>query len=965
MASCPEIPTPEPDPSGGIFDRQDLLTGAAGCLISFAVYVWTLAPSVTLLDSGEFLVAGQHFGVPHPTGYPLWTLLAWMFSLLPLGNAAWEINLLSGVLGALTVGLAAALSRSFLRWMYPQIHASVPGLAGVSAISAALLFAFSFSMWSQAVITEVYTLHALLAGGFLAGLYAWIRRPEREWLLFLTIGLLTLSFSNHQLAIAFAPLPLLAVLVVRRQRFWDLLVGGCVTACLLYLLLAHLSKDPLVMKAANRFGFAVAAPAAIYYFRRKWAGLRFLLGVLLAVAAGLLPYAYMPFASSTNPPMNWGYTREISGLFHSFNRSQYSGTLTDQSLRVVGKLMGVPSKSDLTPPKPKDRFAPKERTSLEILNDWTVFFGRQLVRSFTLLGALAWLVAVALCLDLRDPRRWVWVVILNLAFLLAAFLQPFLDKAGTDVAAWWLQMPYHTYTNLVFSLICALGFFRLLGWVCLRVPLLRFSRALLLLLPLLPLAANHGECSQRGHWFGWEYGHEMLRDLPPGSVMVGGSDPGRFVPTYMIFGESSQAARHKRDPGFDRRDLFILTQNALGDQAYMKYLRDQYTAARPPVPNPFERWLGRGTMYPADNLVLPTDAEIQAAIQSAARPDPRTGRPLEGNLGILGFSAVLHWIWEKNKDWHDFFIEESFPITWTYDYAIPWGLTYRLNPGKLAAIPADAVKRDFAFWNNYKNRLLADPAFLHDLDARRSFCRLRSTIGNIYRYRRMNAEAERAYREALELDPADGGTIQSLMFTQWERGEFGEAIVACEKAIKNDPNNAGLRSILQIATQRRSLQDQIAGLERKLARNPRDKRTLKALIILHAGIADLRKADEYLQGGFQMFSGDPDFLRFAAAHYELNGQPLNSLGPALRLAEIEPNNPANQFILAHSWYSHTNMPEFYKAMRAAIQAGGVPIREMFSRDSYFEPLRNDAGFRQLIENSGVPRGPEIPPLPSK
>ena len=70
-------------------------------------------------------------------------------------------------------------------------------------------------------------------------------------------------------------------------------------------------------------------------------------------------------------------------------------------------------------------------------------------------------------------------------------------------------------------------------------------------------------------------GHDMLEDLPTGSVVIGGTDPGRFVPTYMIFGESTQATRNKRDPAFDRRDLYIITQNALGERNYMKYLRDQ------------------------------------------------------------------------------------------------------------------------------------------------------------------------------------------------------------------------------------------------------------------------------------------------------------------------------------------------------------------------------------------------------
>jgi tetratricopeptide (TPR) repeat protein len=330
---------------------------------------------------------------------------------------------------------------------------------------------------------------------------------------------------------------------------------------------------------------------------------------------------------------------------------------------------------------------------------------------------------------------------------------------------------------------------------------------------------------------------------------------------------------------------------------------------------------------------------------------------MEGNPRILPFSAVLHWIWEKNRDQHEFFIEESFPITWTYDYAIPCGLIYQISPTKVNAIPDEAVHRDFAYWHDYKTRLLSDPLFLDDLDARKSFCRLRFTIGNIYRHRKMNREAELAYKEALELWPADGGALQALMLTQWDRGEFAESLAYCEKALRKDPSNSGIRMLQQLGTQRSAVQGKIVSLTKRVQRNPKNKNSLQALIMLTASIGDQAKAGEFLLSGFQTFSDDPDFLRFAAAHYELNGQPLNSLAPAIRLVQLEPNNPANQFILAHSWYSHTNMPEFYKAMSAAIDAGGIPVQEMFANDSYFTPLRKEAEFRHLIEKSWAPQVP--------
>ena len=100
------------------WQKWDWITGAVASMVSFGIYAWSAAPNVTLLDSGEFVVAAQHFGVPHPTGYPLWTLLNWVFLLLPLGNAAWEVAIFSGLCAAAAVGLCAALLSNIQRWYY-------------------------------------------------------------------------------------------------------------------------------------------------------------------------------------------------------------------------------------------------------------------------------------------------------------------------------------------------------------------------------------------------------------------------------------------------------------------------------------------------------------------------------------------------------------------------------------------------------------------------------------------------------------------------------------------------------------------------------------------------------------------------------------------------------------------------------------------------------------------------------
>ena len=100
-------------------------------------------------DTFEFQVVAPHLGIAHPTGYPLYLLLGKLFSLLPVGAVAWRLNLASAVfaLGA-TVAvfrLGLALSRRPL-----------PALVGAVALGLVPIY------WSQAIVAEVYTLHALI-----------------------------------------------------------------------------------------------------------------------------------------------------------------------------------------------------------------------------------------------------------------------------------------------------------------------------------------------------------------------------------------------------------------------------------------------------------------------------------------------------------------------------------------------------------------------------------------------------------------------------------------------------------------------------------------------------------------------------------------------------------------------------------------------------------------------------------
>ncbi len=117
---------------------------------AFAVYLYTLSPTVGLIDSGELAAGCWMLNILHPTGYPLYTMLGRLATLVPLGEVVNRVAVLSAVLAAAGVGL-------FL-FLVLQLGVSVTA-AGASALA----LAFSFPVWAVAVDVEVYSLTLVLA----------------------------------------------------------------------------------------------------------------------------------------------------------------------------------------------------------------------------------------------------------------------------------------------------------------------------------------------------------------------------------------------------------------------------------------------------------------------------------------------------------------------------------------------------------------------------------------------------------------------------------------------------------------------------------------------------------------------------------------------------------------------------------------------------------------------------------
>ena len=191
-------------------DHRQFYVGAAIALFAGILYLLTLAPSVMPGDYAEFQMSAAVLGVPHPTGYPLYILLSKLFTILPLGDVAYRVNLSSAVYMACAAGLAYAIGLCLLRLLDLR-------RAWLAAGVGALLFAVAPTVWSMSLVARSYALNALLVSCVIFSLLQW-RHAGRVLWFYVACLLVGLSMVHHGTTYLLLPAYGLYLLVVEVER---------------------------------------------------------------------------------------------------------------------------------------------------------------------------------------------------------------------------------------------------------------------------------------------------------------------------------------------------------------------------------------------------------------------------------------------------------------------------------------------------------------------------------------------------------------------------------------------------------------------------------------------------------------------------------------------------------------------------------------------------------------------------
>ncbi len=445
------------------------------------LYVLTAARDITVGDSPELITVAVTLGVAHPPGYPLFTMLGHLFSLLPLQSIPFRVNLFAAACHALTVGV---IFLTALRLCRSRLAAAV----------AALVLATNVTFWTWSLVAEVFPLNDLIASLLIYLLVCWHEQPERRAPLIAAAFLAGLGLTNHQTIILLAPA--ICFLLWRRR--------------------AALRVHALVI-------------------------------CVLAFTIGLLPYAYVPWASAHHPEYNWGNVSSLHDLLALIARRSYGSA----------RLVSTPGYSG----------------------------GSALLRILVLFGSLGWLGGVLSLLGavqaFRRQRWYAWFVLIALICVGPFFVSITNLNLATAPAALFVLQRFFLLSHVVIAPLGAFGVLAIVDVLSSSSASHQFWKRVTAIATLFAIAAgatlHYRHVDQSRNFIARTFAEDLFSSLDPGTILLVAGD-GIILPLVYI-----QQAEHAY------RNVSLVVSPLLAANWYVEQLRARY----PQLHIPFDHYDGR------------------------------------------------------------------------------------------------------------------------------------------------------------------------------------------------------------------------------------------------------------------------------------------------------------------------------------------------------------------------------------
>jgi hypothetical protein len=733
-------------------------------IVPLVVYSITMAPTLVLWDSGEFIAAATVLGIPHSPGTPLFTLVGRVFTMLPLPlNTAARVNFFSVLSGALAVLMAYLIMTATIGFMYPGLTGRLERfIAHAGPFTGALFFAFSYTHWYDSTETEVYALNVFVMGLCTLLALQWYKNPtgrlprkgagqaggsavvEEErlevghsrGLVYLIIYLLALGIGFHLGTVLVYGGIFLLFLLVKEKSFTN-------TEIIIYTFgFAVLLGDMTLYKSTGVTiaGLLIFAGLVAWSTAKKG---RFTLVAAGLLALGISVHLYMYIRAHFEPPINMVNPQTWKAMHYHIRREQYPPSnifVRKAPLLWQFKYFGL-----------------YFREQFRMLGDVTL-------GSFNLGQALT---AIPIALGLYgiaahfNRARTVWALNVTNLLVNSLGLIIYLNFSASEV-----RDRDYFFAGAFYFFAVFIG----IGVTALLVSLAEWARgksmsaaryvvpagALCLVLSILPAHHNWFTHNRSHYYFARDYAHNMLAGLEPDAIIFTGGDNDTY-PLWFI-----QNVEHYRP------DVRVIVLTLLQTDWYVKQLRDD----EPRVPIALtDAEIER--MHPVvlkdGGVAYNDDLMVQHIIQTADWKRPiyfatsvagNKWRPYDRYLESQGL--VLHLVpWEGTSMRNTFMMKRDFDryflfrgiLTkdWQPDDSVykDRDLATTLNNyGVAAAELANglAMEKDYAGAAHWAEVSLA---FAPNLKASRVL------LGTYYAYSNEREKGIDHYRRMIELDPTE------------------------------------------------------------------------------------------------------------------------------------------------------------------------------------------------------------------
>jgi len=729
-------------------NKEKVILALLTFLLSWIVYMDTLAPTVSFWDCGEFIATSYTLGVPHPPGSPLYLLIGRFFTMLPIGNnIAYRVNLISPIVSSFSVMflflIIVQLLKSWGRPVKPLQKIAVYGGAFIGAMT----FAFTDSHWFNAVEAEVYAFSTFLTAIVVWLILFWEQRSDKpgheRYLLLIAyiIGLATGIHLLNLLAIFFVALIiyfkrteissigwLIADIIIGVAGvsliflFWRAIVSSSFSAQSvltvgsflgIYLYLYYHTKSERYKEHSKNVLMAITASAAfLVIYGGVIRGIPkiadsfgvgmvvvtvliiFLATALVLIIVGYSSYATIFIRSSQNPTIDENDPETTHQAVAYMEREQYGRReFTDIFNRAKWK------------PETKHLY----KNSLDFFWNYQIkkmyiryfnwqFIGRKgaNVDPFQFLLPFPFLVGLyGLLVHFNKDKKKALSV---LVFFLFTGLMIVLYLNQDDPQPRERDYSY-VGSFFAFSVWIGIGASALIGHLTelknknLRKPLTCLVTIVLLIaLPINVLTANYHEHSRKGNYVASDYAYNLLQSCEPNGIIFTNGDNDTFPLWYAQEVENV------------RKDVRVVNLSLLNTPWYIKQLRNNEPKVK----------IGRLSDATIDDLtVIPwkkKQVKISPPPDSDLPPMKWELKPTIMGQGLRVQDIMILQILEANK-WERpvYFATTVSPSNRLNmePYLQMEGLTFRIHPQKVKRTDIDKIENNLL--NVYRFRNLNNP----------------------------------------------------------------------------------------------------------------------------------------------------------------------------------------------------------------------------------------------------------------